>query len=996
MAGGVDLSGKELNDLDEEELWELINNHRHKITLGVKPCMLTAYLRQACVLSDLDEEEILHSLKNTNRCMRTGYMLDILKTRGKNGAIAFLESLMIHFPKLYTQVTGKEPTMEHSSGVMKHSELTEYLVKAMTEMQQVQSQEKSKASLLENRCFQLEAELAEAKRRVEELGNLDAEFKRLQTEFNLRYQELLRVKDEKCNLCMRYTSAVEESSLMASRCRDLQLELYQMKFELKKAKSESEFERKKSVDLRRRNEAVELKEEIESLNHKLLQFDPAREDILVQNLVEEQDSKLELMEQIHSLREEAEKAMCERDEHFEEKEALLLECQKLRLDCEMYQEKTAAFQVQLRELQKERDQAYLARDEAQSGISQSLSEKDSMRLQVMELQGQIFELRKQATQMKGQMERQESRDDSETETEELKWKRPKLRRMQAIAPSSSFSDCDGSMGSNENCALGRVKDWSAEEFNSFKSSMVEPPSRESISQRDVEGYLDGMSLSRQALLDWDSSHSLVDSDNDFVLVNKDLTDATVPPPPSTGTCDPNSGVFLLPKRPRAQRIQSRVMTIAFQGGLLLRQIRVVGGNETGIFVHSVSTGSAADEMGLSPGSQILAVEYELQQHTFKAVLEESTLEEAMWALRQVQGFCCLTIRPNMDGYQTLLSKLESREVSSGDSFYIRVNLSMEKRSGAGLQVQCNEILHITDTLYGGVGQWNACRTNPSSLQDLDAGTIPNYYRAQMLLIKAIENMCLQHNITRKLDKNQISGKKKAVRIVSTGRTQRNPLWFSNDCEGNEQGKGQGGSVECAALGSCITLMPYTLVTPRRPPSKRPVLILPNILGHLLNKRLQEYQEFQLCQSELLSDSEFAERLKLGDIVGVKERQNTYYCCTKQAVEAIMEKNAHCLLEVELDSVRRMHKAEIFPIIIFIVTSEKSARKLRKKLQRQGSSEEHLLECYKAAETLLDKLPCLTRTISSETWSDMESLISCVKAAVAEEQKKIVWIEQDLR
>ncbi|MGH0149868.1 UNVERIFIED_CONTAM: hypothetical protein FKN15_025215 [Acipenser sinensis] len=925
MAGGVDLSGKELNDLDEDELWELINNHRDKITLGVKPCMLTAYLRQACVLSDLDEEEILHSLKNTNRCMRTGYMLDILKTRGKNGAIAFLESLMIHFPKLYTQVTGKEPTMEHSSGVMKHSELTEYLVKAMTEMQQVQSQEKSKALLLENRCFQLEAELTEAKRRVEELGNLDAEFKRLQREFNLRYQELLRVKDEKCNLCMRYTSAVEESSLMASRCRDLQLELYQMKFELKKAKSESEFERKKSVDLRRRSEAVELKEEIESLNHKLLQFDLAREDILVQNLVEEQDSKLELMEQIHSLREEAEKAMCERDEHFEEKEALLLECQKLRLDCEMYQEKTAAFQVQLRELQKERDQAYLARDEAQSGISQSLSEKDSMRLQVMELQGQIFELRKQATQMKGQMERQESRDGSETETEELKWKRPKLRRMQAIAPSSSFSDCEGSMDSNEYCALGRVKDWSSKEFNSFKSSMVEPPSRESISQRDVEGYLDGMSLSRQALLDWDSSHSLVDSDNDFVLVNK---------------------------------------------------------------------------------------EYKYRQ---------------MWALRQVQGFCCLTIRPNMDGiwsrdtvlelmaiglalvpnmdgYQKLLSKLESRGVSSGDSFYIRVNLSIEKGSGAGLQVQCNEILHITDTLYGGVGQWNACRTDPSSMQDLDTGTIPNYYRAQMLLIKAIENMCLQHNITRKLDKNQVAGKKKAVRIVSTGRTQRNPLWFSNNCEGNEQGKGQGkclceisgGSVECAALGSCITLMPYTLVTPRRPPSKRPILILPNILGHLLNERLQEYQEFQLCQSELLSDSEFAERLKLGDILGVKERQNTYNCYTKQAVEAIMEKNAHCLLEVELDCVRRMHKAEIFPIIIFIVTSEKSARKLRKKLQRQGSSEEHLLECYKAAETLLDKLPCLTRTISSETWSDMESLISCVKAAVTEEQKKIVWIEQDLR
>ncbi|MGH0128961.1 UNVERIFIED_CONTAM: hypothetical protein FKN15_057804 [Acipenser sinensis] len=782
---------------------------------------------------------------------------------------------------------------------MKHSELTEYLVKAMTEMQQVRNQEKSKALLLESRCFRLEAELAEAKRRVEELGNLEAEFKRLQREFNLRYQELLLVKDEKCDLCMRYTNAVEESSLMASRCHDLQLELYQMKSELKKAKSESEFERKKSVDLQRRSEALVLKEEIESLNHKLLQaekFDPAREDILVQDLVEARDSRQGLMEQIHSLREEAEMAKCERDEHFEEKEALLLECQKLRLDSEMYQEKTAAFQVQLRELRSERDRAYLSRDEAQSSISQSLSEKDSMRLQVMELQDQIYELRKQATQMKAQIKRQESRDGSETKTEGGKWK---LRRLLAIDPSSSFSDCEGS---SEYCPPGRFKDWSSEELNSFKSNSAEPPCRESISRRDVEGYLDEISLR----------------------------------------------VFLMRTRPRARRIHSRVMTIAFQGEGLLGQIQVVGGNETGVFVHSVSTGSAADEMGLSPGSQILAVEYELQQHTFKAVLEESTLEEAMWALRQVQGFCCLTIRPNMDGYQRLLSKLESREVSSGDSFYIRVNLSMEKGSGAGLQVQCNEILHITDTLYGGVGQWNACRIDSSSMQDLDAGTIPNYYRAQMLLIKAIENMCLQHTTTRK----------------------------------------------CAALGSCITLMPYTLVTPHRPHSRRPVLLLPNILGRLLNERLQEHQEFQLCQPELLSDSEFAERLKLGDILGVKERQNN--CYTKQAVEAIIEQDAHCLLEVELDCVRRMHKAEIFPIIIFIVISEKSARKFRKKLHRHGSSEEHLLECYKAAETFLHKLPCLIRNISSETWNDTDSLISCVKAAVAEEQKNIVWIEQDLQ
>ena len=37
---------------------------------------------------------------------------------------------------------------------------------------------------------------------------------------------------------------------------------------------------------------------------------------------------------------------------------------------------------------------------------------------------------------------------------------------------------------------------------------------------------------------------------------------------------------------------------------------------------------------------------------------------------------------------------------------------------------------------------------------------------------------------------------------------------------------------------------------------------------------------------------------------------------------------HCVLPLGLDCVRRLHRAEIFPIIIFIGQSARSARKLR--------------------------------------------------------------------
>lgn len=46
---------------------------------------------------------------------------------------------------------------------------------------------------------------------------------------------------------------------------------------------------------------------------------------------------------------------------------------------------------------------------------------------------------------------------------------------------------------------------------------------------------------------------------------------------------------------------------------------------------------------------------------------------------------------------------------------------------------------------------------------------------------------------------------------------------------------------------CVTLMPYTLVSPRFPPICRPVLLLPTLLGRVLHKRLAEQEGFQLCE-----------------------------------------------------------------------------------------------------------------------------------------------------
>lgn len=66
------LVDQQLRDMDEDLLWEMVEGHRYRIVRGVTPSRLTPYLRQAKVLGQLDEEEVLHSPQFTNSAMRVG------------------------------------------------------------------------------------------------------------------------------------------------------------------------------------------------------------------------------------------------------------------------------------------------------------------------------------------------------------------------------------------------------------------------------------------------------------------------------------------------------------------------------------------------------------------------------------------------------------------------------------------------------------------------------------------------------------------------------------------------------------------------------------------------------------------------------------------------------------------------------------------------------------------------------------------------------------
>ncbi|XP_030592736.1 caspase recruitment domain-containing protein 14 [Archocentrus centrarchus] len=981
MAGVCVPEGLDPKEMGEEELWELINDSRHRISLGVRPCILIPYLRQARVLSEMDEDEILSCHNLTNRCMRTSHMLDLLRTQGKNGAMALLESLMIHYPALYTQVTGRKPSTEPSrfSGLIKYSELTEYLVRAVTGMQKELQEARSEAGKMSTRCASLEADISQMMEQEERSRSLQAYNERIQRHLCSLQREVTKLKDEKCDLYIRYTAAIEEKSAVNERLHDLNLQVYQLQTELQNAQTEKEFQRRRSL----RSvcpETPELHEEVRSLRCQLAKaekLDLARQDILAQDLAEAIDSQVELAEQLRSYREENEQLLRDKQGLLDQKECLSLQVQQLTLDCKMHQQKSTVIQNQMKELKAERDQAYQSRDEAQAMIARILAEKDTLRCQLVELQEKVFSLhtKRSSTGQQSSEETKGSWDSPRSSCDESPVSsRRRLCRMDALNPSRIFC--------NSEC-----EDFAA---CSVRSRKAEPPSPESLRRR-------------KEVLQSESSSEPAEADclsDDFVflprVVNDDKQTPRLPScsdSSSYGLSRTSPPPFLMRSRPKAIRISGRVISISFQGEALLTQLTVVGGNKTGVFVHEVTEGSAAHTVGISPGAQIVEVKYEKNQKALRMVLEDSTLEEAMWALGQVTGVCHLSLRPRQDDYEALLQQLQSCETSSGDSFYVRANTSLPAGPGGTLTVVCNDILHVTNTRPAGTDDsWHASHVHPCQLLDLQSGTVPNYYRAQRLLIRAIEDMSFQAKKFEKGGRVMAQNTQKTVRIVGTGRQGRNPLWVS--VEEEEEDSKSAESDATSAPKSCVTLMPYTLVTPHYPPVCRPVLLLPSVLGRILDKKLASWQGFQLCEPEVLTSSEHAARLQKSEILEEVE-QGGNSCYTLQSVEKVMKKGIHCVLPLGLDCVRRLQRSEIFPIIIFIGQSARSARKLRSKLHRHGQTEEQLLACSSSEEPLLDKLPCLYHSVDPDSWCDQTSLLNSLRTIIWEEQKKIVWVEPDL-
>nr|XP_025038333.1 caspase recruitment domain-containing protein 10 [Pelodiscus sinensis] len=1012
LSGPEDAPGQADSPTEEEEeeevLWEKIESVRHQLTRSLNPAKLTPYLRQCRVIDEQDEEEVLSSCRFPCKSNRTGHLMDILRCRGKRGYEAFLESLEFYYPEHFTRLTGKVPVQRCSMILDEEGPegLTQFLMLEVKKGRAQRKEHLAREHQLKVKNQALEEEQSRLEQQVQELLKVQERCQRLREEWDSHSLELLRLKDENYMLAMRYAQQCEEKNLAVLRSRDLQLAVDQLKCKVGSLEEECKLLRKQAATGPRR-EAEERAQpdtvsELQAENHRLTaslqelqsMLQAASEaqapgsqrillDILEHDWKEAQDERQDLCQKLHSVQNELQWAEELRDKYLQEVEDLQLKHRTLQKDCDLYKHRMNTVLCQLEEIEKERDQAIQSRDRVQLQYSQSLVEKDQYRKRVRALEEERDELRSKLSRAEGM-------------AGALGAQQPCCRDAgMKVCPSSyslcsnlsstwSLSDNPSPLGNGVMDMLG-VPAITLPEGPSHLSTEVTPESEKDINrlstfpfppcagsilrrQREdesgpikslscgsfgsVEDITAGLSFSN-------SAHSRVKSENclDSLSDQKELIRSLV--------VHLSSVVHLSNSVPQHRGLG--------------RDISILGGNQTGIYVQWVKPGSKAESTGLREGCRLLELRGTLPNREVLS-LKNCTREVAYLSLLHWDDPAGLIFLPDMQGYQPLKEALEEGKKVTGDSLYVRANLTLPEQSDPyALCIKCREILHVTDTMHKGRLEWYCARVDPLTLRDLDKGTVPNYSRAQQLL--------------KVQEKGQVPGWQMGRRSNLKKRTQMVKY------------KPHGDPPQQLLLGLSPdperSPKPYSLVRPLAVQAPRPVVLSPDCIASRLIRNMLDLPtsrlDFHVCtadeqkQSEMLANADPAAPPQ-GNGVAPGSLQDQRESREIHTIRECIGKNKHCLLELGLQRVRDLIKSEIYPIIIHVEVTEKNVRGLRSLLRKPGQRDSDVVKLCRSAEQTLHALPYSWACVDAQSWCHVEELVKVVRLRIFQEQNRIVWLE----
>ncbi|KAF3700452.1 Caspase recruitment domain-containing protein 11 CARD-containing MAGUK protein 1 [Channa argus] len=572
--------------------------------------------------------------------------------------------------------------------------------------------------------------------------------------------------------------------------------------------------------------------------------------------------------------------------------------------------------------------------------------------------------------------------------------------------------------------------------DSILSTLPEPPEKASLYRREREKEHD---FYPRSLSDFDSDNMEMECD--------DEGHRGPPSVHSSSSSHQSEGmdtydleqVHNIFRKLSLERISSTlkpVQEISLLGDNLLKDISLVGGNDSGIFVSSVQPGSIAEKAGLREGHHLLLIEGCIRGENQSVSLDTSTQEEAHWTLQHCSGPVNLHYRVSYDSYRRLQRDLTDGTLASGDSFYIRVNLNISGQSDScSLSVHCDEVVHVLDTRHQGRCEWQCARVDSYTGSDLaEHGTIPSNSRAQQLLLVKIQKLVYrggkEENETHRNSRSNLQPEeasplpdpKASPRLSRASIFLTQILQFVSRVDIKYKRMNSNERVRIINSGS--TTLPRQGFEAIRPEAKTIIQKILNMGGAMdfnickpgqrtigviepalrqLDVSTRSMSSSFACPQhftflfpcvDILTKEEFHLKQNVEPFIHYKEKHATFECITRENIEAVASKGKHCLLEAELGCVKDLLRREIYPIIIHVKICEKNVKKLRK-LPLRVESEEEFVKLCRSKEKELEGIPCLYASLEPEAWTGTEDLIRVIKDRILDEQKKTIWVEQDL-
>uniref|UniRef100_A0A3Q2TUC8 Tight junction protein 3 n=2 Tax=Fundulus heteroclitus TaxID=8078 RepID=A0A3Q2TUC8_FUNHE len=389
---------------------------------------------------------------------------------------------------------------------------------------------------------------------------------------------------------------------------------------------------------------------------------------------------------------------------------------------------------------------------------------------------------------------------------------------------------------------------------------------------------------------------------------------------------------------------SDVNTVKFVKGRSLG-LRLVGGNDVGIFVGGVQPNSPAYDQGMKEGDQILKVNGTDFGHFTRE-------DAANFLLRLPAGEPVeIATQKKMDLYQKITKS------NLGDNFYIRTHFDHEADNPKGLSFTRGEVFRVVDTMYKGkIGDWLAVRMG-NDLHELDKGTIPNLEKA--------EREATVERSQRSTGERQGTGP-------------RAEFWKMRGLRGNKKNEKNIRRTREDLLQLTIQgkFPAYERVLLREANFKRPIVILGPLndiaMGKLANEMPDEYEV-----------AEMVPRSGGGDNGSTVIKLDT--------VRRIAERDKHPLLDITPTAVERLNYIQYHPMVLFLDPhSRKDVKAMRQRYNPDSSKSSRRLysqavKMRKHANHLFSARIDLQP--GTHKWYDN------LKESIRHQQSKPVWVSE---